>query len=140
MKTINLRDYYPELYKQDEYTQVPDEVLETLLAAKRTNANYLRRLFYHKAHYSLDQRDGIETAAVRKELDTADVFEREETKRELWAAMRQLTPIQQRRVYKYFFEQKNMAEIAREECVRSTSIKESIASALRKMEVYLKVK
>lgn len=139
MKTINLRDYYPEIYKQDEYTQVPDEVLETLLATKRTNTNYLRRLYYNKAFYSLDQSDGIETAALHKAPNPADVFEQEERERELWIAMRELTPTQKRRVYKYFFEKKNMAAIGREEGVGTSSVKESIASALRKMEVFLKI-
>lgn len=59
MKTINLRDYYP-FYTQDTFLEVSDTVAEALAEAERQEHNYLRRLFYNKAHYSMDAEDGIE--------------------------------------------------------------------------------
>lgn len=66
MKTINLRDYYP-----DTFLEVSDEVAEALAEAERQERNYLRRLFYNKAHYSLDAEDGLETA-----IQVSDIFSR----------------------------------------------------------------
>lgn len=63
MKTINLRDYYP-FYTQDTFLEVSDEVAQTLTEAERQEHNYLRRLFYNKAQYSLDAEDGIEASAA----------------------------------------------------------------------------
>ena len=30
MKTINLRDYYPSIYEEDEYLEVPDDIAELM--------------------------------------------------------------------------------------------------------------
>ena len=53
MKTINLRDYYP-FYHNDLFIEVSDEVAAALQEAERQERNYLRRVVYNKAFYSLD--------------------------------------------------------------------------------------
>ena len=68
MKTINLRDYYP-FYTQDTLLEVSDIVAEALAEAERQERNYLRRIFYNKAHYSLDAEDGIENAVEVAEME-----------------------------------------------------------------------
>ena len=54
MKTINLRDYYP-FYHNDLFIEVSDEVAAALQEAERQERNYLRRVVYNKAFYSLDR-------------------------------------------------------------------------------------
>lgn len=60
MKTVNLRELYPDFYKTDYTIEVPDEVAAAIRDADRQDAAYRRRAYYHKAHYSLDRGDGIE--------------------------------------------------------------------------------
>ena len=62
MTTINLKDFY-YWYIVDELVEVPDEVAEALMASRRDEASYQRRLTRNKAFYSLDCDDGIEYSA-----------------------------------------------------------------------------
>ena len=66
MKTINLRDLYPDVYKTDTFVEVTEEVLDVIQTAQRLEAAYERRMYRHKAHYSLDCDNGIENAILMK--------------------------------------------------------------------------
>ena len=54
MTTINMKDFY-YWYIVDELVEVPDEVAEVLLASRRNEAAYQRRLTRNKA-FSFPQR------------------------------------------------------------------------------------
>jgi len=64
---INLRDFYP-WYTYDELIEVPEEVAAELLADKRYERAYQRRMYYNKAHYSLDAEDGIGALVMFEDL------------------------------------------------------------------------
>lgn len=64
MKTINLRKLYPPHYSKNVLVEVSDEVAEALLLMQREENNRRRKTYYHKAYYSLNCEDGIETAAI----------------------------------------------------------------------------
>ena len=64
MKTINLREQYPDFYSTDTYVEVPDEVATFMQEYDRKESAYRRRTYYHKAFYSLDRGDGIEYDAL----------------------------------------------------------------------------
>ena len=66
MKKVNLRDLYPDVYKNDYFVEVTEDVLETIRAAERAEAAYDRRMYRYKAHYSLDCDNGIENAILMK--------------------------------------------------------------------------
>ena len=68
MKTINLRDLYPDVYKTDTFVEVTEEVMDVIQATQRLEAAYERRMYRHKAHYSLDYGNGIEKATVSHAL------------------------------------------------------------------------
>ena len=68
MKKVNLRDLYPDVYKNDYFVEVTKDVLETIRAAERAEAAYDRRMYRYKAHYSLDCDNGIENAILMKPL------------------------------------------------------------------------
>jgi len=72
MTTINLRDFYP-WYTWDEFIDVSDAVAEELFADKRYHKAHRRRVYYNKAQYSLDAGDGIESAAVYRDLSPHEV-------------------------------------------------------------------
>ena len=38
MKKVNLRDLYPDVYKNDHFVEVTEDVLETIRAAERAEA------------------------------------------------------------------------------------------------------
>ena len=64
MKEINLREFYPEIYKTDLFISLPDEVVDVLVEYQRKEVAYRRRTYRHKAFLSLDYGDDIEREAV----------------------------------------------------------------------------
>ena len=64
MKEINLREFYPEIYKTDLFISLPDEVVDVLVEYQRKEVAYRRRTYRHKAFFSLDYGDDIEREAV----------------------------------------------------------------------------
>ena len=75
MKKVNLRDLYPNVYKNDHFVEVTEDVLETIRAAERAEAAYDRRMYRYKAHYSLDCDNGIQNAiSYVKASNTGNAF------------------------------------------------------------------
>ena len=60
MQYINLRELYPDVYKTDTLVEVTEEVMAVIQASNRAEATYTRRMYRHKAQYSLDCNNGIE--------------------------------------------------------------------------------
>lgn len=83
MTTINMKDFY-YWYIVDELVEVPDEVAEVLLASRRNEAAYQRRLTRNKAFYSLDCDDGIEYSACLHEPSPQELLDRKEMFFRLW--------------------------------------------------------
>ena len=65
MQEINLRDLYPDVYKEDMLVKVSEDVLAVITADHRADAAHERQMYRYKAHYSLDCDNGIEKAARR---------------------------------------------------------------------------
>lgn len=42
MKEINLRKFYPEIYKEDYIVTLPNEIVEVLIDARRKETAHLR--------------------------------------------------------------------------------------------------
>ncbi len=133
MITINLRDFYPWC-KEDTFVEITDEMLEAMKAADRQESAYKRRTYSHKAHYTLDMGDGIENDCVIKPETPEEIYIREEATRELFAAIGQLTKIQQRRLIAYYFEGMNFRQIAEMEGVNHGSVTQSVKAALKKLK------
>ena len=140
MKEINLRDYYP-FYTQDTLLEVSDEVAGALADAERLERNYIRRVYYHKAHYSLDVGDGIEASAIRcHDFTPEEVLELTEQYRLLCRALNSLPEIQGRRVEACYLLGKKQREIAEAEGVSGNSVSKSITRGLAVMRKYMKEK
>lgn len=45
MKEINLREFYPEIYKTDLFISLPDEVVDVLVEYQRKEVAYRRRTY-----------------------------------------------------------------------------------------------
>ena len=136
MKRINLRDYYP-FYSVDLFVDIPDGVAAALAEAERLERNYIRRLIYNKAFYSLDAGDGIEHEALFRSLSPCEVYERKITDEQLYAAIDALPGKQGRRLYAHYILGIPQTEIARAEGVGLTAINNSIERGLKNMEDFL---
>jgi RNA polymerase sigma-70 factor (ECF subfamily) len=116
MTTINLRNFYP-WFKEDTFVEITDEMLEAMKAADRQQEAYRRRTYRYKAQYSLDCNDGIENDVLHHVSSPEEIYISEEATRKLFAAVGQLTEIQQRRLIAYYFEGLNFRQIAEMEGV-----------------------
>ena len=120
MKKINLRDLYP-FYHNDLFVEVSDEVAAALAEAERMERNYIRRVYWNKAYFSLDAGDGIEHEALFVALSPCELYERKVTAQELRAALASLPEMQSRRVYAHYILGMSKVEIARAERVHEKS-------------------
>ena len=137
MTTINMKDFY-YWYIVDELVEVPDEVAEVLLASRRNEAAYQRRLTRNKAFYSLDCDDGIEYSACLHEPSPQELLDRKEMFFRLWNALNSLPEIQGRRVDAYLILGKSYRQIAREEGVDKCAVRRSVKSGITHMKKYLR--
>lgn len=138
MTKINLREHYPNFYKNDCIIEIPDEVAAIMLEYDRKEAAYRRRTYYHNAHYSLDRGDGIEYDALFVAMTPCEIYERKVTMEQLHAAIASLPDKQAKRINAYYFMGLNMAAIAKSEGVSIRAVSDSIQYGLRNMEKYLK--
>ena len=80
MKKVNLKDLYPDVYKNDHFVEVTEDVLETIRDSERAEAAYDRRMYRYKAHYSLDCDNGIEKAIVQHPPTPEEILEDKQAK------------------------------------------------------------
>lgn len=133
MKVINLRDLYPDVYKTDTYVEVTEEVLDTIQAAQRLEAAYERRMYRHKAYYSLDYGNGIEKAITGHVLTPENIFEAKQQQEQLYAAVMALPEKQAKRLYAHFYLGMTPVEIAHAEGVDPGSVRRSIRNGLKRL-------
>ena len=134
MKTINLRDFYKSLYDRYQFCEVPDEVAELLLLYKRREEAQRRKIYRHKAQYSLDQGEGIEKDILRPSRSAEESYEAQIVTEALYTAMKSLTSKQRRRLYAHYFLDMSYARIASMEGVDESAVRETINTALHKIE------
>ena len=138
MKTINLRGYYP-FYTQETFLEVPDEVAASLAEAERQERNFMRRMFYNKAQYSLDAEDGIEASATEcLALSPEALLDLMERHCHLCRALNELPELQGRRVEAHYLLGKSVQEIATAEGVGERNVRKSIQRGLERMKKFLK--
>ncbi len=135
MVKINLHDFY-SFYNNDLFVEVSDEVAETMAESERQERNYIRRVYWNKAYFSLDAGDGIEHEALFVALSPCELYERKVTAQELHAALASLPEVQSRRVYAHYILGMSKTEIARAEGVHEKTVRTSIERGLRNMEIF----
>ena len=138
MAKINLREQYPDFYKNDYIIEVPDEVAAIIQEYDRLEAAYRRRTYYHKAHYSLDRGDGIEYNALFVSVTPYEIYERKVTMEQLHAAIASLPDKQAKRITARYFLGLTSEAIAKSEGVSVTAVNDSLQRGLRNIEKFLK--
>lgn len=134
MIEINLREFYPECYRSDYFVEVPDEVAELLILLRRHEQSQRRRIYKNRAQYSLDIYENVERETVLKCPSAEEVFEQLVEQEQLYDAMMALTHKQRTRLYAYFFLNMSYTQIAKQEGVDVTSVKESVQRAIKQLQ------
>jgi len=138
MAQVNLRDYYPSEYKDDHFIEVSDEVAAELLADKRYENAYKRRVLYNKSHYSLDADDGIEASSFACHSDNPEViFFCMERFCNLCRALNSLPEVQGRRIEAHYLLGMSQRAIARAEGVTKGAVSISITRGLAAMKKFM---
>lgn len=138
MPEINLRDLYPDQYKEDCFIEVSDAVADVFTESKRSEDTAKRKMYRYHAQYSLDQNDGIEREILEHSIPLSDILVQFESRQSLAEALSILTPVQVRRIYTRYFLNIPSSEIAKIEGISKRSINESIRSGMQKLQEYLK--
>ncbi len=112
--------------------EVDDALGEVLLDLDRQEYNNNRK--ETRRHYSLESRiyEGEDYGAEDENLSRFADLE------SIRSAMLELTSRQRICVYAYFFDGKKYTEIARELGIHESTVRESVRSALKKLEKYLR--
>ena len=112
--------------------EVDDTLGEVLLDLDRQEYNNNRK--ETRRHYSLESRiyEGEDYGSEDENLSRFADLE------SIQSAMRELTSRQHICVYAYFFDGKKYTEIARELGIHESTVRESVRSALKKLEKYLR--
>lgn len=137
MVRVNLREFYVSC-QLDFYIEVSGDVVAQLLEWKRAETAYQRKLFRHKAHFSLNREDGIEHDAMMVALSPEEVYECKVLYDQLHIAIAELPDKQAKRIYAHFFLGLNKTQIARAEGVSRGTESESIQRGLGKMKGFLR--
>ena len=136
MKKVNLRDLYPDIYKNDYFVEVTEDVLETIRAAERAEAAYDRRMYRYKAHYSLDCDNGIENAILMKPQTPEMLLEEKQLREQIYAAVMTLPEKQAKRIYARYYLGMRVSEIAAAEGVDPSRVRDSIRRGLKQLTKY----
>ena len=136
MKKVNLRDLYPDVYKNDHFVEVTEDVLETIRAAERAEAAYDRRMYRYKAHYSLDCDNGIENAILMKPQTPEMLLEEKQFQEQVYAAVVKLPEKQAKRIYARYYLGMTVNEIAEVEGVDPSRVRDSIRRGLKQLVKY----
>ena len=136
MKKVNLRDLYPDVYKNDHFVEVTEDVLETIRAAERAEAAYDRRIYRYKAHYSLDCDNGIENAVLLKPKTPEMLLEEKQLQEQVYSAVMNLPEKQAKRIYARYYLGMTVNEIAGVEGVDPSRVRDSIRRGLKQLGKY----
>lgn len=155
MAKIDLLELYPtlKLRRQKKETcviNVPNEIAEEFVASlnlkvarslvrfERNEKAYYRKLYENKAHYSLDQDDGIENEMLLNLPSLIDEHERKLTTKQLYIALEMLPAKQAKRIYAHFFMGMSKVDIAKAEGVDEKVVRIAITRGIEKLKNILK--
>ncbi len=138
MVKIDLQEYYPHYYSTSNTIDVSCELAAWLLQYDRDESAAARQRYRYKAHYSLDCNDGIEHDILFKSPSPCEIYERESSNKQLYAALSKLPNKQRRRIYAHYFLGMSITAIAHAEGVSCNVVCVAIKRGLKSMERLLK--
>ena len=126
MKTIKIKDYYG-IYQE---IPVSDELYEEWRALQNETQRIHRKEVYHRDWTPMDDLEEMPQHFTLNELEDALIWDEQVV--ELYAAISQLTPIQQRRI-RMLMDDMSIREIARREGCHMNAALKSVNGALKKL-------
>lgn len=117
--------------------EVEEELYKTFDRFELDDIKEMNEFDRHIEHSEIYE-DNLCVRAMDKPIGLEDYVIQKSTFEELKAAIDLLPEIQKRRIKKYYFNDKNLREIAEEENCAIMSVKNSIDIALKKLEEILK--
>lgn len=131
MKTIKIKDYYG-IYQE---IPVSDEMYEEWRALQNETQRVHRKEVYHRDWTPMEDVEEMPEHFAANELEDALIWD--EQVAALYAAISQLTPIQQRRI-RMLMDNLSIREIARQEGCHMNAALKSVNGALKKLRSLLK--
>ena len=129
MIVINLRIYYPVLYRQDVFCEVPEQVKLLLEELKRLeHAQDERRRYHGECLAFIEAVTDLEMELPSLE----EIYMKTQRNEALYKAMLKLPVKQMRRIYAHFF-----LRLSETERVSIAAVSASIAQGLRHLRQYL---
>ena len=122
---------------KEEKVQVNKEIYE---AFNQFELEDIKQLPEYERHIEHSEQSDINlyNRAIEQNSSVEEIVENNILQENIKKAMNTLTLIQKRRIYKYFFENKTLEIIAKEENCSIMSVKESIDAAIIKLQKILK--
>ena len=87
MQTINLREFYPEIYQEDYFIAVPEELAQELDSFRRSENAFRVNTYRHQAYYSLERGEGIDQDILLTVATPDELHEEKVTRQQLHAAI-----------------------------------------------------
>ena len=131
MKTIKIKDYYG-IYQE---IPVSDEMYGEWRALQNETQRVHRKEVYHRDWTPMEDVEEMPEHFAANELEDALIWD--EQVAALYAAISQLTPIQQRRI-RMLMDNLSIREIARREGCHMNAALNSVNAALKKLRTLLK--
>lgn len=118
---------------------VTEDVFNAMDRFELDDVSELNEFSRHIEHLNIIENDFIlYKRTLNKEKLISDVVEQSIDLEKLWDAINRLSNIQRRRIIKYYFENKNEYEIAKEEGVSQQSVHIGLKQSLSKLKEILK--
>ena len=136
MITINLKDFYP-WYGTDEFIEVPEEVVWEMLADKRYEAAYTKKIKRHKVLSFSDYGDKTQEWCNQTAPDPQRMAEIRELLEQFLEILEALPEIQSRRIRAYIILDMTLSEIALQEEVSIATVQRAIQRGIKKIQKFL---
>ncbi len=136
-----INNTYVVIFKDNTYknhiVEVSEDVFNAMNSFELDDLKELNEFDRHIEH-SLLLDEKLYIRAKNKPLDLEDEIIRKSSFEDLKKAINTLPEIQKRRIKKYYFEEKNEYEIAKEENTTQQAINKNLHQAIKKLKEILK--
>lgn len=136
-----INNTYVVIFKDNSYknhiVEVSEDVFNAMNSFELDDLKELNEFDRHIEH-SLLLDEKLYIRAKNKPLDLEDEIIRKSSFEDLKKAINTLPEIQKRRIKKYYFEEKNEYEIAKEENTTQQAINKNLHQAIKKLKEILK--
>ncbi len=122
---------------KEQIVEISEEVFNQMSKFELEDISQMHKIDRHIEHSEVYE-ESLDKRAVEKPISFEDSIIKKMTFEELKGAVNMLSEVQKRRVIKYYFDDKNEYQIAREENATQQSVHISLERAKEKLKEFLK--